>query len=530
MQYPKKHTIGMIVAGVAIVTIAIGGAVMRNRGTEAEAPVRKTTVSVVSASDLGHTNGTISAEGTLESLEQAELRSQLSAPVTKVSVRIGDRVAVGTPLVTLQGRDILAQLDQAKAGLRAQEARLRELQKGARAEDISITQTDLTKAKSDLASAYGNMASVLNDVYAKADDAVQNQTDPMFNRNNPSAISLSFPLKNSQTQIDVEYLALVATEQLTAMRADINGLQGVTDPVRVEATLATTKTRLIKISEFLNKTAEAIQSQYSLAPATVDLYKRNIATARGEVAGATSVVNAQEQAIVAYKANIKRLEDQLALKQAGATGEQLETQEAAVAQARANVDQLQAQYAKTVITAPISGTIAAVSVRVGELLTPGQAVVSIVNKAGMQVKLFVSDLDVQFIEEGSEAVIGDGIKGKVLRIAPSVDKATRKVEVTVLVVDKAPTLVIGQNVSVAITVRQIAGAAGVYMVPVQALRVSDSVMYVYTVNNENVVEEHRVVTGRILGEVVEVVGGLQPDMRIVTVAQAVRAGQHVIVK
>jgi len=520
----------MIVAGVAIVTISIGGAIMRNRNSEEEAPIRQSTVAVLAASDLGHMTGVISAEGTLESLEQAELRSQLSAPVTRVAVRIGDRVSVGSPLVTLQGRDILAQLDQAKAGLKAQEARLRELQKGARPEDISMTQTDLAKAQSDLANIYANMSTVLNDVYAKADDAVQNQTDPMVDRGTPTSPRLLFLLKDSQMQIDVEYLALVATDQLSAMRSEIDTLQGDADRVRVEAVLASTKTRLVKVSDFLNKMAEAIQSQYGLSSATAELYKRNIATARAEVTAALSIVNAQEQAIIAHKTNIKRVEDQLSLKQSGATHEQLETQEAAVAQARANVEQLQAHYAKTIITAPISGTIASVSVRIGELLTPGQSVVSIVNKEGLQVTLFVSDLDVQFIEEGSEAIIGEHINGRVLRIAPSVDKSTRKVEVTVLVVDKAPTLVIGQNVSVAIRVRQPAEGAGVFMVPVQALRVAENVMYVYTVNVDGIVEEHRVITGRILGEVVEVIGGLDPEMRIVSIAQAVRAGQKVNVQ
>lgn len=530
MQYLKKHTRGMIVAIALIIVISIGAAVVRNRGGAEEAPVRQTMVSVVAASDLGHTNGTISAEGTLESLEQAELRSQLSAPVTKVSVRIGDRVAVGAPLVTLQGRDILAQLEQAKAGLKAQEARLRELQKGARPEDISITQTDLAKAQSDLASAYGNLPTVLNDVYAKADNAVRKQTDAMFDQDESSTPELTFHLKDLQAEIDLERARASVTGELQAMRGDFDAVRSGIAPAQAESVLAGAKGRLTVISAFLNRMSDALRLQYDLSGATVDLYRQNIAAARAEVSGASATVTAQEQAIVAQAAAVKRIQDQLALKQAGATGEQLETQEAAVDQAKANVAQLQAQYAKTVIAAPIGGTIAAVSVRVGELLTPGQAVVSIVNKEGLQVKLFVSELDVQFIEEGAEATIGDGIKGRVLRISPSVDKSTRKVEVTVLVVDKAPTLVIGQNVSVSIAVRQLAGGTGVYLVPVQAMRVAGGVMYVYTVNADNVVEEHRVVTGRILGEVVEVVDGLHSDMRIISMAQAVRAGQTVVVK
>ena len=520
----------MIGVGLLVVAIAIGAAVMRDRNKAPEESVRQAIVSTIAAGDLGRTGGTISAEGTLESLEQAELRSQLSAPVTKVAVRIGDRVFAGKTLVVLQGRDIAAQLDQAKAGLKAQEARLREVQKGARAEDISITQTNLDKAKSDLANAYENMPTVLGDAYAKADDAVRKQTDAMFTNDETNSPVLTFHVNDAQVANDIVYLRLVASEQLNALRKEVDGLQGSKDPAQSEQVLASAKTRLVKVRDFLNKASDAVRTQYDLSPQTADLYKMNIATARGEVAGALSALNGQEQALAAYKAAIKQFEDQLALKKEGATGEQLEAQQAVVDQARANVESLEAQYAKTIITAPIAGEIAAVPVRVGELLTPGQSVVSIVNKDGLQVKVFVSDIDTQFIEEGAEATIGDAVKGKVLRVAPSVDKMTRKVEITVLVVDKAPQLVIGQNVSVAIKTRQIATGTGLFMVPMQAMRIAENTAYVYTVNADGIVEERRVVIGRILGETVEVVSGLQADMRIVSIAQEVRAGQKVTVQ
>ena len=126
--------------------------------------------------------------------------------------------------------------------------------------------------------------------------------------------------------------------------------------------------------------------------------------------------------------------------------------------------------------------------------------------------------------------MGDAIVGKLLRIAPSIDPKTRKVEVTVIVSDPTGAgLVVGQNVSIAIAAK-IQNSATSFLVPVQAVRIATDKTSVFTVNADFIVEEKPVTTGAVTGETVEVTSGLSDDMKIIVPVYGVVAGQTVVIQ
>ena len=133
MSFLKRHS---FIMGLAIVLILVGAVMAGNvarRAQKAEVtPQVIPHVTLVSVAEYAKDKSIVSADGSVESLEQAVLRSQVNAPVARVLVAIGGQVRRDQLLVTLQNSDISAQLAQAAAGLKAQQAHLAEIQKGAR--------------------------------------------------------------------------------------------------------------------------------------------------------------------------------------------------------------------------------------------------------------------------------------------------------------------------------------------------------------------------------------------------------------
>ncbi len=528
-NFLKRHSFVMGTLTFAVVFVAVTGARMASRQASSDAEPPLPQVAVASVASFQKVNAPVLAEGTVESLEQADLRSQVSAPVTRVYVKIGDAVAPGQTLIAFQSSDIAAQLAQAQAVVKSQAARLQELKNGARSQDLELQQSAVAKAKSDLTDAYTNAVTMLNDAYAKTEDVLENQITALFTGNDAN-LELSFQISDLQLKNDVEGQRGMLMRELDAWKRELESASAK-DTASVDAALAGGQVHLASVRDFLSSLMSAVLEEINLPSATVDAYKGSVAGARTIIAGQLLAVKGQEQAITSGKTAVSQQETRLQLVQAGATTETVVAQEAVVEQAEASVQSIQAQLAKTSIRAPIAGIVAALPVRIGELVTPGAPVVSIVNKKGLQVKAFVSDEDLGRVEEDAEVTVGANAKGKVSRIAPSIDSASRKVAVDVLVTYPGdPELVVGQSVTIAVAppARSAASPAAL-LLPVQAVKITASGAFVFTVDPDLRLKERPVTLGSVQGEYVRVLQGLTADMEIVSPVYELKDGQKVTV-
>ena len=523
-----KHKVLMSILLVAVVAVAAVGSrlAVQNSGGSPDSTKR---VNLIAVKDYGKSGSFVFGDGSVESLEQAELRSQISAQVLKINVSVGDKVVRDQALVNFQNADFLAQLGQAEAGLDAQESRLAEMRKGVRAEDLNITRTELDKANQGLANIYNNTPNLLSDAYSKSEDAVRKQLDQFFANDEEINPQLTFLVSDSQTEIDVETGRLGASLELNKWRAELSAVTSTSTQAEMDKLIADSKAHVAFIKSFLDRVSDAIRYQLSLSQTAVDGFRLALSAAKAGANGAATSISAQEQAISAQKLVIQGINNQLRLKEAGYTSDQIASQEALVQQSLESVNMLRAQVAKTVIRSPIDGVVAAIPARVGELSSPGQLVISVVNKDWLKVKSFVSASDVSLVEEGADAVIGDDIQGKVGRVAPSIDPATKKVQVDVIVSDpKTSNLVVGQNVAVKIAAKQIAGNGVLFLLPLQAVRIASDGAYVYLVEN-GTLSERPVQLGAVSGEFVEVKSGISADTSIVSPVYELKAGEKVSV-
>ena len=512
-----KYVMGALVVAVILFTAVFSRFSGKSASTNTVQPLSK--VVLASVKDFMKDRGAISANGSVESLEQAELKSQASGPVTRIYSQIGTKVSAGQTLVSLQNADVSAQLAQAQAGLKAQEAKLSEMRTGARTEQVNIIQAKVdalaqgledTKKQQDVL-VDNALSSMLNAGLAAIPDTSNN-----INAGNPTITGLYTGKEKGEYKLTLYMGGNGLHFQVTGLES-ASGLVS-TYPVEMgskglfiqfpSVNMPTDNVWSISLPNTQSAGYSAANNAYNLA-----VESRNTA-----VNGAKNALNAAQK--------------ELDLTLAGATNQQIQAQEAAVEQAQASVRAIAAQLDKTIIRSPINGTVSVIAVKYGELVTPGQLVASVVNKGGLQVKAYLSDYDMPYVEVGAEAQINDSITGKVVRVSPSIDPRTKNIEVNVAVDSpEASGLVVGQNASVKITAKQSSSGEGpVFLLPLQSVKIVPGGASIFVVNADSVLEEKAVTLGNVSGETVTVTKGLTPEMKIVSTVYELKAGQKVSVE
>lgn len=399
----------------------------------------------------------VSVTGRVQAAESVDLAFLGSGRVAGIGVAVGDKVAAGRILVSLESRQLLAQIAQgaanvesAQAGSRQYEAallreqaRLDELARGRRPEEINLAQVKVenaqkaladaqenveqttNKAAVDLVNSYNGIKDVLHDAYARSDDAISRQTDDLFYNDATTQPTLTFSTLHPQIKLDIEWQRVLSGNALTEFKFLLINIQSL-GLAALEETLLAGKKQLLVIRDFLQKANETVLDSGGLTATMLNAYRVNITAGLNSVNTALAAVNSQEQKIAAQKvisqnsvAEVQaRLNDarsaltaaqaELNLKRAGATAEELSAQQALIKQAEANlasqrarvreaqaaVAGLEAQLTENVLVAPFSGTITRQEAKVGEIITPGAPLVSLIAEAKFEIEANLPEADI----------------------------------------------------------------------------------------------------------------------------------------
>jgi len=181
-------------------------------------------------------------------------------------------------------------------------------------------------------------------------------------------------------------------------------------------------------------------------------------------------------------------------------------------------------YRQYISTAPISGTIVAVTAQVGMTVAQQLPLVRIAGGGGMEIKLnvaerFISKMALnQLCEITLDAWPGETFTGSVSEISPTVDSSSRTMEVRVNVRDIDSKLKPGMFAKVRVVTES---KEGIVKIPASAVINRFGEQYVYVIgkdpeNNEITVVNKRIITpGILIDGVMEISSGLAPDEEIV---------------
>ena len=441
-------------------------------------------------------------QGTVQAHEQADLKSQVSAPLTSIYKNVGDTVSRGEAIAELQNADIKAQLESVKASL--------------------------VLAQSQYASSRQSSIDKVRDAYLNADTAVHSQIDQLVISSNVGNLppvyvySLDSSLSN---KVRLERIDLTTT--FKNWQALIDPLTATSSDESIHSAIVVSQQNLTIISSLLNDVAMIFNDATTVSP------PQNL-----------PVLNGYQTIISSARASVNAAKDSLTAAAAALSDSQVpggSAAQASVSVARAAVDNLQAQLAKTIIRSPLDGKVSALPLKVGEFASPGQLIATVVGSGGLQIKAFASGEDFMRIQPGAPAIIQGSVKGIVSNVAPSVNASNRKAEIDIDVTDHdSSSLVIGDNVQASIMTgdysapnnsSQSSGKSSqgfIYLLPIQDVKIVPGDAYVFTIGSDSKVVKNEVILGSVKGDFIEIQKGLSDDMNIVSPVYELEEGQSVI--
>lgn len=457
-------------------------------------------VTLKSVAELSSESSPLMVAGVVSSKSQAQVRAEAGGQITAVNYTLGDYVSAGAIVAQTENASQRAAVAQAQGAVSAASA------------GASVSQTSLASAKQ------GAVTALLS-AYGTVDKTIRADIDPMFTNSQTVQPKLNPQSSNSQAKIDAENMRVGLGPVLTRESAMSSSLSTSADLL---AELAATQKELRQVRDFLDTLIRALNSGIASGATTEAMISAYIATAntdRAAIVGAISALASAQAAIETAQTGAQQ-----------GNG----TSAAGLAQAEAGLAAARASLEKTIIRAPISGSINSLSLKVGDYLSAGTVAVVIANNGALEVIAYVTATDAQEIAPGTTATIETQrgtVKATITRIAPAIDPSTKKIEVRIGITENEKLLLNGQSVTVSIPrVQKTVGSSARITLPLSALKVGADTISVFTVDENKKLVPHLVTLGTLLGDRVVIQSGVDASMQIVTDARGLQPGQVVTVK
>lgn len=339
----------------------------------------------------------VSVTGRVESDSVTNLSFEKGGKISTVPLAVGTRVQKGGIIARLDMGELDTSRAQATANLEYELVKLAEIQRGARPEDISISESRVESATATLLDARVALEDKLNTAITTSDDIVFNKTDHLFENPRTTNPRLAFPVTdvNLVTHIESERFAL--TENLQIMSLPVSDL---------DASIVQDKKIFMELKMYfdnLSKAINALLPSSSYPQATIDSWKSDVSSARTNLNSAVTALLSAEQVYRSAASALAIAKKELTLKQAGPTSESVSAQEARIASMRASIANYDTQITKSVIIAPFSGVITLQNAKLGEIVSPNSPLVTLMSENNFKITANVPEVDVAKLAIGQNA-------------------------------------------------------------------------------------------------------------------------------
>ena len=340
--------------------------------------------------------------GQVQATTEVHLTLQKSGKIAKLPVVVGQHVAEGDLLVGLDTSDVDAQIAQAAAGIvaaetavvsaeknvrtmqaaadtattgiaaaeskhGAEQSKLADMQKGSRAEDIALSQSQLgqartakagadatlvsvqNKADTDMASLYLDVHDVLSSAVVFADTSLHQSIYSLFQHDTPTDTRIAFTTRDTSAESPIPWQYTQILAGLAALRTEVSAVG--TDTASADAALSNAQKYLFDLGSFFESLAHLLNiatpsstfSESALASAestvgtirTTDTTLSQTIIAKQKAITAQKVANdsalvAAHNAVSAAASAVDAAESALVLKKAGTSVDQIASEQAQV--------------------------------------------------------------------------------------------------------------------------------------------------------------------------------------------------------
>lgn len=400
----------------------------------------------------------IFASGTIEATE-VDVSAKVSGRVLKLLVDEGDTVQVGQVIAVLDGKEIQAQVAQAQGAYEAAQARLAELLRGAREEEIRQARANLAQAQVAAEGARRTLETV-QEMYDKATElraqlvSAQTAYEAAENAYRQARAKLeqveagARPEQIEQARAAVEQAkAQALNARQDAERAESLYATGALSKQQLDAAIARRDSAQAalaaaeaKLAELLAgaRTEEREQARAAEAQARAQMEgaKRSLQVVKELYTDRLPTKQQLELARTQYRIALEGVtaaRARLDLLLAGARAETIQAARAQVEQARGALEAAKAMTGHLTIKAPVSGRVILKITEQGELITPGMPIVRIANLDTVWLRVYVPEPNMR-VKLGDRAeVVVDAypdrrFEGKVTEIADKPEFTPKNVQ------------------------------------------------------------------------------------------------------
>jgi RND family efflux transporter MFP subunit len=420
---------------------------------------------------------------------EATISTKVMGRITSITVREGDTVRQGQPLIYLDARDLEAAITQANANLR-----------------VAGTGYENARVAADMERSMSRAR--ISEAEARVEQS-------------------EAALKSAQARLD---LVLTGPRKQERQQASLAVAQA-------QANLALAESNLKRYQNLVNEGAvsrqqfETAQTQYAVAKAQYESAVQSQSIA--EEGSRAEEIRAAQEAVRQAEANLQQA--QAGLRQARASAMQVTVRAQEVRGAQAQIGQAEAMlkiarvnrdYAT--INAPFDGIVTRRLADPGAMAGPG-APLLIVQGGAIRLEAVVPESALRAVRKGDtipvtlDALAGQTLGGRVAEISPQGDPASH----TFLVKIDLPRTA---NVKAGMfgRARIAVGFENRLMVPASAVWEREGLRYVYVVDRENVARLRMITVGEGEGENLPVLSGLSRGERVVAEGrEKVRDGMKV---
>ena len=355
----------------------------------------------------------VSVTGKTVAVQDANIGFDRAGRVSRSLVEVGSRVRAGDTLVVLENADLSARVAEARANLSQEQIKLAQARQS---------------GQSSYDDARANMISKIRDAYVKTDDAVRNNIDQFFSQPRGSSANIGFSFIDGSTQysypLDQNLKSAVNTKRIAVEKmlveweASLSQLNSST--TNLPEAVRTTEQNLSMAKGFLDDVAflaNSIKIDEFRYEATITNYKSIVSSARSDVSLAITNIIAAREKLTSAPQKVTTV--------GVADFDTVLSQEARVEQFVAALASTQAEFAKSIITSPIDGIVTVQDAKVGETVTTGTRIISIISYKSLEIEANVSEVNISKVSIGNtvsiqfDAFAGQAFTGKVTYIEPA---------------------------------------------------------------------------------------------------------------
>ncbi len=494
---------------VVILILVIGGiAFASSRGGTSVSTDQIPTVSLASVGTLANgTSGSTTIIGTVRSIAEADILSQSGGTVRAVHTTIGAQVPAGFVIAELENASEQAAVLQAQGAYEgALAARsVASLQSG-------NAQGSLTEAATAARNTYAT-------TYTSVDTVLHSDVDLFFGGQTAYGPMLlisaeQFPYGSFSMRRDA------IDKAMNVWRMNLASASSQDPAELLDSAETTTRT----ISTFLTDLSQAALATRSQAtPAQL----AGLATARASIDGLLASLSGARDAY-----NAKKTAAAVGTEQTQSSDSGTASADAAVKQSLGVLRGAQANLEKTLVRAPIGGTVNFLPIHLGDYVTPLMHVATVAQNGALEVVTSLSEGDRALVAVG-DTVMVEGTKGVVTSIAPALDPDTKQIEAHVGLPADAS---FENGSSVHITIPALAAIAATstatgtpLTLPLTALKLAADNRVVFSVDSDGRLVSHAVEIGDVHGDHIDITTPLDPSLSIVVDARGLSEGEKVLV-